>query len=181
MMILNIIRIILFIYTFSTKIINTKLNEWKININNVNERFRRENEEKLRIKEKNERLQFLRFLEDLRNCENVEDIYNYFYVRDLRFLCKHLNLQVSGNKTELSNKLFNIIKPNTKHMIVPTQRQDFFKDTNCPICYDTQYKMVAMVPCGHTYCMSCANKISKCPVCKNTRASKVKYVELYVQ
>ncbi len=174
-MILNIICVFLFIYiidVFSTKIINTKLNEWK-------NRFRHENEEKLRIKEENERKKLQINIEHLNRCENISDIFDTFIVRELKILCKYYDLPVSGNKSDLCNILS---LRNRNKQSISTKRQDFFKDINCPICYDTQYKMVAMIPCGHTYCISCANKIGSCPICKNVhKTSRVKYVELYVQ
>ena len=40
--------------------------------------------------------------------------------------------------------------------------------TECAVCYDAP-KSTVFIPCGHFYtCVTCANKCTKCPICRET-------------
>lgn len=45
----------------------------------------------------------------------------------------------------------------------------------CPVCFDREVG-VALVPCGHTYCVGCSeyDKYTKCPQCRSVVTSRVK-------
>jgi hypothetical protein len=58
------------------------------------------------------------------------------------------------------------VHPATGENIPPATTDDFV----CEVClnnYDTMiHKPYSLVPCGHTYCIECLNRITRCPSCR---------------
>jgi hypothetical protein len=43
----------------------------------------------------------------------------------------------------------------------------------CSVCLDS-VKEMAFVPCGHSFCESCAARVPRCPICKQDATSRVR-------
>lgn len=43
----------------------------------------------------------------------------------------------------------------------------------CPICFD-KLKIIAFIPCGHSLCEQCANRLQICPLCRANVRSKLR-------
>jgi len=72
------------------------------------------------------------------------------------------------------------IKLNDIRALISTGIEDLVKPDVCtkklcPICFDREVG-VALIPCGHTYCVGCADydKYIKCPQCRSIVTSNVK-------
>ncbi len=64
----------------------------------------------------------------------------------------------------------------TKFMVAGirmARKKGDLKPNTCAICYDRQVDG-CLVPCGHTFCISCSGSLSKCPMCTSPIQSRVK-------
>jgi hypothetical protein len=44
----------------------------------------------------------------------------------------------------------------------------------CSVCWDVMNTMICLVPCGHTLCEQCVNKVNNCPTCRQFIQQTVK-------
>lgn len=79
------------------------------------------------------------------------------------------------NTCRKQNALRKLVQAAIGDMVKP---EDITKKM-CPICFDREV-MIAMIPCGHTFCQGCSNSAvqseyrSKCPQCRQQINGKVK-------
>ena len=55
-------------------------------------------------------------------------------------------------------------QPSTRVVVVASEE--------CPICLDNSRNM-ALVPCGHTFCRTCGERLTSCPICRAAIQSRV--------
>lgn len=44
--------------------------------------------------------------------------------------------------------------------------KEVIEELNCSLCLELQVEPVAVIPCGHSFCKSCAKKVTECPNCR---------------
>jgi hypothetical protein len=81
-----------------------------------------------------------------------------------------LELSIQSVSLKL-NDIRALISSGIQDMVKP----DICTKKLCPICFDREVG-VALIPCGHTYCVGCADydKYIKCPQCRAIVTSNVK-------
>jgi hypothetical protein len=73
--------------------------------------------------------------------------------------------------THKMNSIRSLLKVAVEDMVGP----DSLSKKLCPVCFDREIG-VALIPCGHTYCVGCAeyDKYTKCPQCRSVVTSRIK-------
>jgi hypothetical protein len=66
---------------------------------------------------------------------------------------------LSSSSTGLDSKEASVEKSEAPK---PLQSSAMF----CPICFHNSHEVCAVVPCGHTFCSPCAQKLSSCSICR---------------
>lgn len=102
------------------------------------------------------------------------DIYKAFNKYLLIFF-KEQNIKEKFDKFVLARKKFVVYRDLMTRCIKTVQNTDDpSQSPMCVICMQSDVKM-AFVPCGHTFCLSCANKnIRECYVCRTKINSRLK-------
>lgn len=60
------------------------------------------------------------------------------------------------------------------HMQESLSKQAKLNDLTCCICFD-RAKNTALVPCAHTVCSLCAQRLEQCPICREDIIEKVSF------
>jgi len=102
----------------------------------------------------------------------------YTFIQELR---KTVQDKITTKESDLESNIQSVsLKLNDIRALISTGIQDMVKSDICtkklcPICFDREVG-VALIPCGHTYCVGCADydKYIKCPQCRAIVTSNVK-------
>ena len=99
----------------------------------------------------------------------------------IRELSSSIQDKISEKESDLDSSIQTVSsKLNDIRTLISTGIQDMVKPDVCtkklcPICFDREVG-IALVPCGHTYCVGCAeyDKYIKCPQCRVVVTNNVK-------
>lgn len=54
----------------------------------------------------------------------------------------------------------------------PSSSSESPAEDKCAVCYAGE-RNCAMVPCGHTFCKECVDKMARCPLCRTVKQSSL--------